>query len=318
MRSRILDILKDTDEYTSGEDMSRRLGISRAAVCKHIKKLRDEGYGILSVTNRGYKLTGLPDDISAAAVKSMLNTEFIARNIVYSETVGSTNDEAKKYSDCADGTLFTAERQSSGKGRTGKSWESPAGSGIWMSLLLKPRLAPEEVSSLTLAAGIAVCRAIGGSAAIKWPNDIVIGTRKVCGILTEMSAEPERVSYVVCGIGINVNTESFPEELKDKATSLYIQTGRRHHRAALIAAVMNEFEPLYKQFQQEGIAPLIEEYKKVCVTLNRDVRVICRNGTVTGRAVDIDENGALEVMTETGRISVTAGEVSVRGLYGYV
>lgn len=320
MREKILKVLKEADGYVSGEKISGMLGISRAAVWKHIKALREEGYEILSVTNKGYRLSAEPENISAERMTGELVTDRLGRNIVYMNKVDSTNEEAKRHADMPDGTLFIAEQQESGKGRLGRQWESPRGGGIWMSLLLKPDMPLGRVSEITLAAGLAVCRAVGCGAMIKWPNDIVIGSRKICGILTEMSAEPDTgaINYVVCGMGINVNTESFPDELKAKATSLFIETGKRHSRDGIAARVLNEFEPVYEQLCRKGFGAIREEYARMCITLDREVRVIYRKNETTGKAVGIDENGALIVDTEEGRISVSSGEVSVRGMYGYV
>lgn len=318
MRNKILELLRESDGYVSGEDMSRTLGISRAAVWKHIKRLRAEGYSIDSVRNSGYRLSTAPDAITPTAVSALLKTRRVARHIVYADSTDSTNEEAKRNSQYPDGTLFVSDIQTAGKGRRGRAWSSPPGAGIWMSLLLKPDIAPEDVAGLTLIAGIAVCRAIGGRAVIKWPNDIVIGTRKVCGILTELAAEPDMVSYAVCGIGINANNAEFPAELSDRATSIYIETGSRASRAELIAAVMNEFEPLYERFLSEGFAPLREEYRRLCVNIGREVIVAGRGGELRGTAADISGNGALLVSTAEGLTPVSSGEVSVRGIYGYV
>ena len=163
-----------------------------------------------------------------------------------------------------------------------------------------------------------MCKAIGLDSKIKWPNDIVIGGKKVCGILTEMSAEMDMVNYVVCGIGINVNTESFDKEIEHRATSMYIESGVKYRRDEIIARLMNEFEYYYKKFLNDGLSAILDEYKKYCVTIGRDVSVIFKKETVTGKAVDVDENGALVVETANGIIRVTSGEVSVRGIYGYI
>ena len=318
MRNRILELLRKADGYVSGEEMSRTLSISRAAVWKHIKRLRAEGYDIVSAKNNGYRLGAAPDEITPDAVKALLRTRFMARNIEYKKSTGSTNEDAKRSEGSPDGTLFIADIQTAGKGRRGRAWNSPPGSGIWMSLLLKPDIAPERVSQLTLIAGIAVCRAIGGRARIKWPNDIVIGTKKVSGILTELSAEPDMVNYAVCGIGINVNTAEFPAELKDRATSLYLETGSRVSRAELIARVMNELEPLYERFLSDGFAPQRGEYRDGCVTIGREVKVTGRGTELSGTAADVDEDGKLIIDTGGRTAAVTSGEVSVRGIYGYV
>lgn len=317
MKNTILNTLKSSSDYISGEEISRRIGISRAAVWKHIKKLRAEGYDIESVTNKGYKL--INDGIlSEDAAKALLTTEFIGRALHIMNVCDSTNEEAKRHFADADGSLFVSEVQTGGKGRLGRSWASERSIGIWMTLLLKPELPPQDVPQITLIAGIAVCRALGGSAMIKWPNDVVIGSKKVCGILTEMSAEMDRVNYVVCGIGINVNTKHFDDELAEKATSLYIETGTTYQREPIIAAVMNEFEPLYKEFLKNGFSGVYEEYKSVCTTLGKTVRVISRGTELIGTAIDISPEGGLIVDTGKEHITITSGEVSVRGMYGYI
>lgn len=318
MKNKILDILKDANGYISGEKISEQLGISRAAVWKHIKKFKQDGYEIESVTNKGYRLVSSPDIITEHSIKQGLNTEFIGRNIFIYDKTDTTNERAKSNSDAPDGSLFIAEVQTNGKGSRGRGWTSPKGTGIWHSILLKPDISPMEVSQITLVAGLAVCKAVGLNSMIKWPNDVVIGGKKICGILTEMSAEINMVNYVVCGIGINVNMEAFYEELADKATSMYIESGRKYTRNEIISTLMNEFEYFYKKFLNEGLQSLLDEYKKHCITLGRNVNVIFKKENVTGRAIDVDENGTLIVETENGKIAVTSGEVSVRGIYGYV
>lgn len=318
MKNKILNILSTADGYVSGENISERLGISRNAVWKHINKLRQEGYEIESVTKRGYKLISVPDVISAELIKDGLDTEFIGQNVVYYDETDSTNNEAKRNSDMPDGTLFISEIQTGGKGRLGRAWVSPKGIGIWMSLLLKPHILPQDVAQITLVAGMATARSVGCGAKIKWPNDVVIGSKKICGILTEMSAEIERVNYIVPGIGINVNTESFPDELKEKATSLYIESGRKFERYKIVQRFLKEFEILYKKFIKGGIAAITDDYRELCVTIGKEVSVIYPNRIINGRAIDINNNGELIVETDKGIIEVDSGEVSVRGMYGYV
>lgn len=317
MKQRILDILKSADDFVSGEDISNKTGISRAAVWKHIKSLKNKGYEIDSVTNRGYRLVSSPDLITAEGITQNLNTEFIGRRLFIYDETDSTNERAKA-SGVIEGSVFIAEVQNHGKGSRGRGWVSPRGTGIWHSILLKPDIPPSEVSQITLVAGLAVCKAIGMDAKIKWPNDIVIGTKKVCGILTEMSAETDMVHYVVCGIGINVNTENFDAEIKHRATSMYIESGDKQIRNDIIARELNYFEYYYKKFLESGLCAILDEYKENCVTIGRDVTVIYKKENVTGKAADIDENGALVVETADGTIRVTSGEVSVRGIYGYI
>ena len=318
MKQKILDILKSTDGYVSGERISEQLNISRAAVWKHIKKFKEDGYEIESVTNKGYRLISSPDLITESGIKNGLNTEFIGRKLFIYDETDTTNERAKANSDEPEGSVFIAEVQTHGKGSRGRGWVSPRGTGIWHTILLKPDISPLEVSQITLVTGIAVCKAIGLNSMIKWPNDIVIGGKKICGTLTEMSAEIDSVNYVICGTGINVNMESFDEEIADRATSMYIESGKKYVRNEIIAKFLNEFEYYYKKFLDGGLGAILDEYKKYCVTIGRDVSVIFKKETVTGTAVDVDENGALVVDTASGIIRVTSGEVSVRGIYGYV
>ncbi len=318
LKQKILDILKNADGYISGERISEQLNISRAAVWKHIKNFKNMGYEIDSVTNKGYRLVSSPDIITENGIKSGLDTEYFGQTLFIYDETDTTNERAKANSSAPQGSTFIAEVQTHGKGSRGRGWVSPRGTGIWHSILLKPDISPLEVSQITLVAGLAVCRAIGLGAKIKWPNDIVIGSKKVCGILTEMSAEIDMVNYVVCGIGINVNTESFDKEIEHRATSMYIESGQKFRRDELIAKLLNEFEYYYKRFLNGGLRAILDEYKENCITIDRDVSVIFKKETVTGKAVDVDESGSLVVETADGIIRVTSGEVSVRGIYGYV
>ncbi len=318
LKNKILDILKFANGYISGESISERLGISRAAVWKHIKSLRENGCEIQSVTNRGYRLVSSPDMITESGIQNGLNTEFIGRNIFYYDETDTTNERAKANSSAPDGSVFIAEVQTHGKGSRGKGWTSPKGTGIWHSILLKPDIAPMEVSQITLVAGLAVCKAVGLDAKIKWPNDIVIGSKKLCGILTEMSAEMDMVNYVVCGIGVNVNMESFDSEIAHRATSMYIESGKKYCRNEIIAKLLNSFEYYYEKFLEGGLDAILDEYKRNCVTIGKEVSVIFKKETVRGKAVDVDRGGALIVETIDGVIHVNSGEVSVRGIYGYV
>lgn len=313
MKQKILSILKNSPDYISGEQISNMLGISRTAVWKNINKLRSEGYEIESVTNRGYRIVKTPDIVSGLLPR----TEFIGQNVSYIYETDSTNQEAKRNFEMPDGTVFVSEVQNGGKGRLGRGWSSPAGVGIWMSILLKPDIPPGKVSAITLAAGLAVAEAIPGSG-IKWPNDVVIGGKKICGILTEMSAEMERVNYVVTGIGVNVNIEEFPADISEKATSLLIETGERHSRADLAERILENFEAVYKRFLEKGFSGISREYKRYCVTLNKEVNIIDSNESVRAYAVDIDDDGGLIVEINGKKKVVTAGEVSVRGIYGYI
>ncbi len=319
MKQNILEILKAGGGYVSGEKISQKLGISRAAVWKHIKALRAEGYEIESATNRGYRLSSEPDLITAGQITAGLKTTRMGQNVIYVYSTDSTNEEAKRRCDEPDGTLFTADIQTGGKGRLGRAWTSPGGGGIWMSLLLKPDIPPSRSSGLTLAAGLAVYRALKDfGVMIKWPNDIVADGKKICGILTEMSAEMERVNYIVCGIGINVNAAGFPPEIGGKAVSLRMMTGKNYERAPVIRRVMEEFEPLYGEFLKNGLKNIIPEYEAACVNISRGVNAVLDGKTVSGTAAGIGQDGSLLIDTPNGRVTVSSGEISVRGIYGYV
>ncbi len=321
MQKQVLSLLKQTDGYLSGEEISRQLGVSRAAVWKAVKALREKGYGIDSVTNRGYCLSSQPDLLDATAIQSGLSTHFLGRNIVVLEETDSTNEEAKRQgaAGASDGTLCLAERQTGGKGRLGRSWSSPPGAGVWMSLLLRPQLAPQEATLLTLIAGLSVCRAIrrltGCGAMIKWPNDIVIGRKKVCGILTELAADMEQIHYVVVGIGVNANLSEFEGELKKKATSLLLETGEKIDRAALIWAVLEEFEACYDRFVTDLTADFITPYEELCVSLNRQVSVIRGGREITGQSIGLSKEGELLIQTDGGIVEIGSGEVTVQGIY---
>ena len=323
MKSEILSILKAADGFISGEKISETLHVSRTAVWKGITKLRSEGYNITSVTNRGYLLEQSPDVVTEAELTDGLKTVFIGKSVFFAEETDSTNNLAKQHADMPDGTLFVAEIQTAGKGRLGNAWTSPKGSGIWMSLLLKPDIPPARVPEITLVAGLAVCKGLNRfvektPAMIKWPNDIVIGGKKICGILTELSAQIEAVEYVVTGIGINVNIESFEGTLSEKATSVFIETGKTQKRAAIVQAVLLEFETLYTQFLNGGFDAVREEYKQNCVTLGKEVVIIKKQESMQAEAVDIGSYGELIIKKDGKLLPVNSGEVSVRGIYGYV
>ena len=254
--------------------------------------MREKGYGIDSVTNRGYCLSSQPDLLDATAIQSGLSTHFLGRNIVVLEETDSTNEPASwGAAGAPDGTLCLAERQTGGKGRLGRSWSSPPGAGVWMSLLLRPQLAPQEATLLTLIAGLSVCRAIrrltGCGAMIKWPNDIVIGRKKVCGILTELAADMEQIHYVVVGIDVNANLSEFEGELKKKATSLLLETGEKIDRAALIRAVLEEFEACYDRFVTDLTADFITPYEGVRFNPSGQRRP--RRREITGQSIGLSK-----------------------------
>lgn len=326
MKEKILQMLKEADGFISGQEICSRLGVSRTAVWKAIKQLREDGYDIEAVNNKGYRLGQVPDVIYEQELRSLLHTKWFGSKILYFDSIDSTNNELKRQAETqvCHGLLAVAEEQTAGRGRRGHAWVSPPGTGIWFSFLLKPQISPDKASMLTLVAAIAVARAIsettGLVSRIKWPNDIVVNKKKVCGMLTELSAEMTQVNYVVIGIGINANNREFPDEIKETATSLYIESGKPVKRAAVIEAVGRYFEQYYDAFIKAGDLSLImNEYNDMLVNAGNQVRIISGDSEEIYTAVGINPQGELVVKDEDGNIKdIRSGEVSVRGLYGYV
>lgn len=325
MKSEILRLLKESKGYLSGQQLCDYFQVSRTAVWKVIEQLKKEGYRIEAVRNKGYRLMGSPDVMSKAEIESMARTKWAGRQVVYYQETDSTNIRAKDAGEKGGGhgTLFVAEQQTAGKGRRGRGWESPAGTSIYMTILLHPDFLPGKAPQLTLLMAVAVVEAIrkatGLACRIKWPNDVICHGKKLCGILTEMSTEMDFINYVVIGVGINVNQETFPEELEDKATSLKLETGASVRRAELIAAVMERFEACYGTFlKTEDLSGIRERYNRLLVNRNQDVKVLEPGNEYEAHAVGINDAGELIVRTKDGEKAVYAGEVSVRGVYGYV
>ena len=331
MKTKILRQLRTTNEYVSGQMLCDELGVSRTAVWKAINQLKEEGYTIEAVQNKGYKITGYPDILTAEEIESQLNPGDTVKKVVYAPEIDSTNNEAKRNAEngAKDGTLYITESQTGGRGRRGRQWVSPSGSGIWMTLLLRPQINPANASMLTIVAAMAVTMAIRRAVAetgadvechIKWPNDVVINKKKVCGILTEMSADMDQIHYVIVGIGINVQMTDFPKEIQNTATSLKLVTGKTLLRNKLLAKVLEEFEVLYEQFVSvESLKNLKAEYESRLANKDNRVNVLAPSGAWQGICLGIKEDGALLVQREDGKVEeVIAGEVSVRGIYGYV
>lgn len=325
MKSEILEALRETDGYVSGQDLCNKFGVSRTAVWKAIKQLKEAGYEIEAVPNKGYHIVSAPDLMNKVELESIRNTTWAGQEIYYYDVTDSTNIRAKELAEEGHpgGTLVVADRQEAGRGRRGRSWDSPSGTGIFMTLLLKPEMNPNHASMLTLVAAMAVARAISKcantEALIKWPNDIVIGGKKICGILTEMSAQFDFINHIVIGIGINVHNEHFPEEIAETAGSILLQTGKRIRRAELIEQILEQFEHYYAIFMEtEDLSGLVREYNSILVNMNKSVRVLDPKEPFEGKAMGITKKGELIVDTWESRKMVSSGEVSVRGLYGYV
>lgn len=311
------------EQFLSGEQLSRELNISRTAVWKRIAALRREGYPIEASTHKGYRVLSNRAHYGKSGILSCLSTSFLGRELKFFNTVDSTNTMLKALAGqgASEGTAVVADAQEKGRGRLGRSWMSSPGLGIWLSFLLKPDLHPAMLQSLTLAAAVAVCRAIEPFTAekpgIKWPNDILINGKKVCGILTEMSAEADRVMWVVIGIGVNVNQcpEDFPEELKESAASLamFQKDGQELDRCRLAAGIMNAFEDIYLDFVRNGPEAMLAEWKQRSVTLGRRVSLKQGDKTLTAKVLDIGPDGRLVIETEGGTVTeVLSGEITLR------
>ena len=326
MKEEILRLLRSADGYISGQELCNRFGVSRTAVWKAINQLKEAGYEIEAQQNKGYRLMAAPDLMTEAEIKSLMHTEWVAKEVLYFDTIDSTNTKAQELAEKGypSGTLVVADKQESGKGRRGRSWVSPSGTGIFMTLMIKPDINPNNASMLTLVAALAVAKAItsvtGEEALIKWPNDIVVNSKKVCGILTEMNAQFDYINHIVVGIGINVHNESFPEEISQMASSLMIEAGgKRFHRAQIIAETMSYFEQYYDIFlKTQDLSALVREYDELLVNRNKSVRVLDPKEPFDGKAMGITPKGELIVDTWESRKLVSSGEVSVRGIYGYV
>lgn len=326
MKTEILTALKNTDGYLSGQELCDRFQVSRTAVWKVINQLKEEGYEVEAVRNRGYRLISVPEVLTAEELMSRFDGHWFGKRVVYREKVDSTNTEAKRLSDrdAAHGTLVIAGMQTAGKGRRGRAWTTAPGMGVWMSVLLRPEFAPSSASMLTLLMGMAAAEAsedlTGLEARIKWPNDVVLNGKKICGILTEMSAEPDFIHHVIIGTGINVNTENFPEELNSKATSLYLETGNKYSLADVIERTGLLFEKYYEIFAETGdLTELKDKYNRRLAGLLSEVRVLDPKGSYEGISRGINSKGELMVeMADKSLRSVYAGEISVRGKYGYI
>lgn len=325
MKNKILNILKESDDFISGQKISDKLNITRAAVWKYINAFKEEGYEIESISRRGYKLISSPDILPYEEIEKYLNTDFIGRDTRYFDSIDSTNKKAKELAlDAKEGTVVISEEQIGGKGRLGRTWISPKNKGIWMSIVLKPSIEPSKVSKVTQIGAIAVVKALenmGIKSQIKWPNDILVNGKKICGILTEMSGELNMIDYIIMGIGINVNLDEkdIPNDLKHKATSIKIEEGKYIDRKKLTANILNTFEKYYIDFKKDGeLGEIIDILRESSILIGKTVRIITRGETRFGKVIDINKDGELQVEFETGIENIYSGEVSVRGIDGYI
>jgi BirA family biotin operon repressor/biotin-[acetyl-CoA-carboxylase] ligase len=322
MKQFILQLFEQNkDKYISGEQLSQSLNCSRTAIWKHIEALRQEGYEFEASPKRGYRLIQSPERLDVSKLNACLQTKVMGRVLHLFDEIDSTQTAAHQLvaQGAAEGTLVIAEKQTAGRGRMGRKWHSPKGKGIWMSLVLEPRIPVHFSPQLTLLAAVALCRAIQQvvpiDVGIKWPNDLLVNGKKISGVLLETRAEDERLQYIVAGIGIGVNLkpEDYPEELKALATSLAIESGQTVDREKLICAVLKEFEELYELYHQQGFTPIRLLWEALTVSLHRPIRVHTSNGPVEGVAESIDDMGALTVRLAGGEtMKVYSGDVEFR------
>jgi len=314
MQERIIQFLKESDGYISGEEMSQRLKMSRAAIWKYMQDLRADGYEIAAVPHLGYQLVACPDKLLSYEIQSGLNTKIIGKDIVVMDMAASTMDEAFRLGmeGCSEGTVVCAEAQSKGRGRLGRAWTSPKGKGLYFSFVLRPSLPLNQLAQLTLMSAVALAEAIEGVSdlkpLIKWPNDILLDGRKLAGILTELRAESDQVKFVVVGIGLNVNTSA--HQLVPGAASLKVAADRGFDRVQVFQSILRSLEKWYVKLLGHEFVLVMEEWKMRSATLKKRVRITDPTGIIEGEAVDLDEDGALLIRKDNGLIiKKTAGDV---------
>jgi BirA family biotin operon repressor/biotin-[acetyl-CoA-carboxylase] ligase len=304
----LLYLKEGKGDWVSGEALSNKIAVSRSAVWKHICKLREEGYVIESSPKKGYLLRKAPDLLLPNEIREGLETRvFGKRDIIYFTETDSTNTRAKDLAvrGAPEGTLVISERQTKGRGRKGRSWFSPSQGGIYISLILKPSISPSEAPKITLLTAVVVAEALrsltGLSAIIKWPNDILIDGKKVAGILTEMSTEMDAIDHIVVGLGLNVNTPDFPVDIRDKATSIFIETGKHFPRARFIHEYLKWYEEYYEIFKRIGFEPIIKRWKELTNIIGKRITVEMISKKYSGEVQDIDKDGVLILKDNTGK-----------------
>jgi BirA family biotin operon repressor/biotin-[acetyl-CoA-carboxylase] ligase len=319
--SDILRVLRlRAGDFDSGQSLSVELKITRTAIWKHVKALRAAGYEVESRPKLGYRFLAAPDALLPTEIVEGLATRYIGRQtILYFRSCPSTNDAARSlgHREAAEGSLAVAESQTRGRGRLGRGWVSPAGKGVYVSVLLRPNIAPEEAFKLTLLSAVAAARAVASAGLeprIKWPNDVLLDGRKVAGILTELEAEADRLHLAVVGIGINVNTTAslFPRSLRGQATSIRMETGKRTSRLRVLQVLLEALEERYELLKAGRFEEVLSEWRALDITRGSRVRAVLLEGEVEGYARDIDEDGALLIADDSGKEHrITAGDIHI-------
>ncbi|KAF0144705.1 MAG: BirA family transcriptional regulator biotin operon repressor / biotin-acetyl-CoA-carboxylase ligase [Nitrospirae bacterium] len=319
MLNEIINMFKKKGDFVSGEEMSKKLGITRAAIWKKIKILRGAGYKIQATPAKGYKLIKSPE-FSVEELRTLIRGD-IGREIIFFESIGSTNTAALELAEkgAPHGTVVIADRQAKGKGRLGRTWVSPPRSNIYMSVILRPEIETEDATLLTIMAAVScakgVMKSTGLKAEIKWPNDLMISSKKLGGILTEMKSDPDGIVFAVIGIGINVNSKTkkdFPPDIRGIATSIREELGKIQSRTFIIAEILKETEHWYRVLLTGGRKPLFDEWKRLSSTLGRKVRVTAGDNVFTGVAEDIDRGGMLILRLPSGMLKkISSGDVTM-------
>lgn len=319
MKYSLLSILKNSNDYVSGELISTELGVTRASIWKYIKSLKSEGYIIEGISNKGYKLISSPEIINEFEIKSNLETTFIGHNIFHFDNIDSTNKKAKELAkkDAIDGSLIISDEQSIGKGRFDRTWISPKG-GLWLSLILRPLISPQDASKLTMLAAASLHKTLEEfnlDINIKWPNDLLIKGKKFSGILTEMNGDMDKINYIVLGIGINTNIDEdiIPNELKDKSTSLKIETGKSIPNIDVLCTFLKNFESDYIDFTNTlDLTTTINLFRKHSNIINKNVTVHTIRNSFTANCIDIDPDGNLVLIDDDGNTVIqNSGEISL-------
>ncbi|MBU4185830.1 MAG: biotin--[acetyl-CoA-carboxylase] ligase [Proteobacteria bacterium] len=317
----LLFLKKNQGSWVSGELISNNLSVSRAAIWKHIQKLKEEGYVIESASKKGYLLSESSDPITADEIRQGLSTKvFGKKNIIYLNETDSTNTRAKELAaqGAPEGTLVIAEKQTNGRGRRGRSWFSPPGGGIYFSLILRPVISPTETPRITLMTAVVAAETLISlvklKLRIKWPNDILVNGKKLAGILTEISTEMDAVNYIIVGLGLNVNTrfEKFPQEIKENATSILIETGKQFPRVKLIQHYLKLYEIFYDMFKNNDFEPIMNRWRELADIIGKQIKVDVIGKTHIGKVIDVDNDGVLILKDDQGRLQrIFSGDVTL-------
>jgi BirA family biotin operon repressor/biotin-[acetyl-CoA-carboxylase] ligase len=315
----ILRLLKDhSTGFLSGEEISRRLKVTRAAIWKRVRGLRALGYEIEASTRTGYRLIRSPDLLTPSEVRPLLRTKWMGRRIHHFHSMDSTNSMAYQLAlqGAEEGEIVVAESQKKGRGRLGRKWFSPPLTNLYLSVILRPEIPPQQASLITFVAAVATAGAIhkfsGLQPMIKWPNDILLKNRKVAGLLNEIHSETDRIHFVILGIGVNLNMDErmFSKEIRSLATSLKREMGQSISRKAFLQTLLEELEMWYEAFLKEGALPILKAWRDRAQIQGRPVKVTSFREVLSGTAVDVDSDGALILETREGeRKRVVAGDV---------